>query len=847
MIIISDFILLQKAFTRVFSANNYNHQKEIGNLFSASVLLLITAFLAGCATAPKANLALGQMSTGNPQKAWEMISTELDHPTVSSKENLCEVHIAAIKILTTIVHYEFAPSDPDGVAKKSYDYVSKNCGEIEWKQGIAENLYGVYFQRTKRPGQAISHIKKAILLATRTYGRMVNENNLAVAYAEMGQFELRDFHRRKAIAIGDEYFKTRRTYKYSLDEFGERTAYKNILEYRMDDLSSLNSRTGALPEMHALWDKISAINAGWLSRETQYLAYLYAAQQFAIAGDTMFGRKLLNEAKITSAKYAHTNKEGVKADIQSAEARILIAEGRYKEASSLWQDWINKFERLSGKSLNENDFRIVGLAQELAENYDSAIEYLEKAIWALETRRSSFEVKSRGQFLSGSVVTTYWGLTRSYAGRYLKDRNEADFQSAVRAERMLRARQFGEMTGIAGKGSSDFNISALRLKADELLLDYVFTDSAIVILAISPDWHDLFLIPYDSKNFGDTLKRVRSQLSIPADVHGYIDDLQKISEAIIPQPIADRLSKVKKLIVMPDGYLTGIPFAIISKSSHQYTPMIRDHEVVLTPSISYLMAQRDSKEQVNYDKGMLALADPAYGPQDIPEAYMDDTKVFYTRAVSDFNLFTPLPETRIEVERISQLLGAENNTLLIGNKASKANLKMQQLKGFRYLHFATHGVLGNQIPNVYEPALVVAADNSGGGNFLLLSEIEGLELNNDLTVLSACDTGSGRYYTGEGVMGLSRGFLVAGSKSVLASLWPIDSMSTVDFMIRFYQHLRSGKSKAQALRLVQLELIGNTKESKASIERGISVSDKVQQPADMAHPYYWAAFVLTGE
>lgn len=246
-------------------------------------------------------------------------------------------------------------------------------------------------------------------------------------------------------------------------------------------------------------------------------------------------------------------------DLQSSEAQILTHEGKYREAAALWENWINRFPKVAGRSLQGNSFRLAGLAQEAAQNYDLAIEYLEKSISQFENVRSSFEVKSRGQVLSGLVVTSYWGLTRSYAARYLKEHNEKDFQGAVKAERMLRARQFG-----------------------------------------------------------------------------------------------------------------------------------------------------------------------------------------------------------------------------------------------------------------------------------------------DLTVLSACDTGSGKYYTGEGVMGLSRGFLVAGSRSVLASLWPIDSMSTVDFMTRFYQHLQSGKSKPEALRLVQLELM-DVKASRMSIERGIRLSGKAQEQTNISHPYYWAAFVLTGE
>lgn len=185
--------------------------------------------------------------------------------------------------------------------------------------------------------------------------------------------------------------------------------------------------------------------------------------------------------------------------------------------------------------------------------------------------------------------------------------------------------------------------------------------------------------------------------------------------------------------------------------------------------------------------------------------------------------------------------------IIAGQKATKANVLAQPLIGYRYLHFATHGILGNQVPGVFEPALVLSA-NSGQSDdaFLTLSEIEKMKLNSDLTVLSACDTGSGKYYTGEGIMGLSRGFLLAGSKSVLASLWPIDSRATVRFMLFFYKHLQAGKSKAESLRLTQLEFM-KTANTEGSSARGLKVTGKSTQSVKLSHPYYWAPFVLTGE
>lgn len=775
-----------------------------------------------------------------------MISEELAEPKVVSQEDLCELHVVTLKILVNIIDHDFAPSDPDSVAGKSYNYVMQNCREFKEKQGISESLYGVYFQNTKRSGLAIPHYKKSMqLLSGSLYDNLIGEHNIAVAYADIGKFELRDFHRSKAIKAGNEYINKRKTNNNGLTEASKYNEYKNILHQRIDDLSWSEDRTNALSEMRRLWKEIEAINTKWISKTTRYVDYIKLAQRFSKAGDFDFAYMLLDEAAHLAEKYPFHDTGMQKLDLQSARAKVLYDEGKYGESAALFEDWINRFQEVSGKALSGNDFRLAGLAQEAARIYDLAITYLEKAINPFETTRSSFEVRSRGQFLSGLMVTTYWGLIRSYAARYVIEGNEKDFRGAVRAAGMLRARQLGELLGIDRKGGPDLEISTLRLHPDELLLDYIFTDNAIVLFTISSAGHDLYMHPYDSKTFNAGLKELRSKIAVPGGPDKFVNNLQDISMTLM-KPLEGKLSKVKRLIIVPDGYLNSVPFALLSKSPDFYYPVINDHEIVLIPSISYLIARRNSTEQVDYDKSLFALADPAYGTRPAPETHRDDTEAFYSRAVKEFNLFTPLPETRTEVENIALLFSTGDKTLLYDKDASESNVKAHPLQGYRYLHFATHGVLGNQIPGINEPALVLAHEKSREDGFLTLSEIEKLKLNSDLTVLSACDTGSGKYYTGEGVMGLSRGFILAGSKSVLASLWPIDSQATVVFMTRFYEYLQAGKSKAESLRLTQLEFISN-KTFGASVERSVGIKQKIGPGAEYSHPYYWASFVLIGE
>jgi len=812
------------------------------------MLFFILLLFSGCA--PKANLAIGNLYTGNYQKAWNMISMELENPSVSSQKDLCEVRCAALQILRTLANYDFMPSDPDKTAKASYEYIFSNCQDYKDKIMISENNYGLYFLNTRRPGPAIRHFKSSKKLAgSDSFGNCANENNIASCYADMGKFELRDHYRKSAIEIGKEYLKTgfkstKRKYNKRLGEFSELNNFVIILQARLDELSWQKPAQKKHSEMRELWSEIKDIvSKPHFSKETRYVFYIRAIQAFSFANDTKFARQLLVQARELTRKYPYKNKSAVEVDLQSAEAKILEAEGKFKEAATLWDDWIKRFPKASNRHIPGNEFRLAGLAFESAKMYDRSIDCFEKSLSEFEKMRYSFKVKDRGEVISGLVATTYWGLLRSYVRKYLIHKNEQDFQGAIRAARMLRARQFGELIGIDPQVNDGLNFSELKLDPNELLVNIILTDRAIIVFVLAKDWHDVFITPYVLRSFIADAKKAKDQISKPSDSDMFIRYIQSISEVVL-NPVKDRLDRYKKLIVIPDGMLNGIPFNLLSVSSEEYYPLILNHEIILTPSLSYLIKTRNLEYRSKSDS-LLAFADPVYGSRKIPIEYQDDTRGFYVQTVNHLNLFDPLPETRTEVQNIVSLFNHSDITTFFGEEAAESKIKSLDLIRYRYLHFATHGILGNQIPGIDEPALVLAKENNQDG-FLTLSEVESLKLDSDLTVLSACNTGSGEYYTGEGVMGLSRGFLLAGSRSVLVSLWPVSSKATVELMTVFYEHLKSGKSKTESLRLAQLAIRDHNKAEDIG-ERGIVITSKKELAINYTHPFYWSPFVLIGE
>jgi CHAT domain-containing protein len=184
-----------------------------------------------------------------------------------------------------------------------------------------------------------------------------------------------------------------------------------------------------------------------------------------------------------------------------------------------------------------------------------------------------------------------------------------------------------------------------------------------------------------------------------------------------------------------------------------------------------------------------------------------------------------LPQTRAEVEEIGKIVGSDA-VILLGKDATETAFKKEPLDQFRILHLAVHGFADTQDPE--RSALVLGTDPKSSDDGLLQArEIMRLRLNAELTTLSACDSGVGKLQGQEGVSNLVEAFLVAGSKSVVASLWSADDTYASALMEQFYQRLARGEDTSSALRNAKLDLLAKY--------------------GDQVSPFYWAAFIAVGE
>jgi CHAT domain-containing protein len=309
-------------------------------------------------------------------------------------------------------------------------------------------------------------------------------------------------------------------------------------------------------------------------------------------------------------------------------------------------------------------------------------------------------------------------------------------------------------------------------------------------------------------------------------------------------PVRERI-RGKDLVIIPGGPLGYVPFEALVEDGHY---LIENHRIRYAPSLTALhLVHLWEKTRAKPQRPLWALADPVYdkaderaeGKADLAQASRDALAEYLTRATrgpsAAAERYHRLRFTNSEADAIRGLLGASDQDVLTGLHASEAAVKAASAKGLlaqaRYVHFATHGILG--LDTGQPPALVLSLvgndsshDADGGINdgFLRLDEVTRLQLNADLVVLSACETGKGRLYAGEGVTGLARAFLYAGSRGVVASLWAVDDRETATFMARMYTGLKDGQAAADALRAAKLEMIRAKKA-----------------------PVFWAPFILIGE
>jgi CHAT domain-containing protein/tetratricopeptide (TPR) repeat protein len=297
----------------------------------------------------------------------------------------------------------------------------------------------------------------------------------------------------------------------------------------------------------------------------------------------------------------------------------------------------------------------------------------------------------------------------------------------------------------------------------------------------------------------------------------------------------------KRLIVVADGALQFVPFAALpSPWSAAGEPLVEDHEIVMLPSASALDGMRAADpERRPAERALAILADPVFSAADprVPRAASalprnvgrrPDRELVRSASDTGTGTFQRLRFTADEARRIAAIAPPAGTVVVLGFDASRERALARDLQRYRFVHFATHALVNTRHPELSGIVLsLVSPEGNGQEGFLRLTDIYNLRLGADLVVLSACQTALGRDVRGEGLIGLTRGFMYAGARAVVSSLWDVRDEQTSELMTRFYRGmLRDGLRPAAALRAAQRSMLDD--------------------PA-WAAPVHWAGFVLQGE
>ena len=352
----------------------------------------------------------------------------------------------------------------------------------------------------------------------------------------------------------------------------------------------------------------------------------------------------------------------------------------------------------------------------------------------------------------------------------------------------------------------------------------------------------------------ETPEHRRARIKTAVEEAGRKADLELTGAAadlsrMILTPAAAQLGQ-KRLLIVADGALLYVPFAVLpspSSTKDGAAPLIIAHEIANAPSASTLaVLRREVQGRQPAPKLIAAIADPVFSRTDkrfttnprVPEAAVSLTNLpTLERGIYEIEDENPkitelsiprLPGTRREVEAILALAPKGEELQALDFKASREMVASPELGQYRYVHFATHGFLDSDHAELSGVLLSMYKENGEPQDgFLRAHEIYNLRIPAEMVVLSACQTGLGKEVKGEGLVGLTRGFMYAGTPRVVVSLWSVSDEGTAELMTRFYKGiLKDGMRPEQALRAAQISLIKDKK---------------------LSSPFYWAAFTLQGE
>jgi CHAT domain-containing protein/Tfp pilus assembly protein PilF len=385
---------------------------------------------------------------------------------------------------------------------------------------------------------------------------------------------------------------------------------------------------------------------------------------------------------------------------------------------------------------------------------------------------------------------------------------------------------------------------------DEALLVYLATEKVTWLWVLVRDDFALCRIEIGAKSLAEEVKSLRSRLDpeLNPDLFPFQASRAYALYQKIMGPAEPLLTGVRHLMIVADGALESLPMSVLvtkPPTQHLERPedhrgiawLARDYAVTVLPSVSSLGALRQFANAEHASAAFLGIGNPVLNGKPGHERGVVLASLFRGAIadVEEVRALPPLPDSADELRAISEKVGATEDDLLLGERASEPVLRQTPIERYKAVAFATHGLISGDLKGLAEPALVLTppaeatADNDG---LLTTSKIATLKFNADWVVLSACNTaaGDGTPDAG-GLSGLAKAFFYAGARSLLVSHWPVWSKAAVALTTGAFAELANDPAigRAEALRRSMVAMLAPA------------------NPPEFAHPLAWAPFVLAGE
>lgn len=667
--------------------------------------------------------------------------------------------------------------------------------------------------------QAISYANRAVDLINVNpgYERSLYflYNNLAEAYAKSQEYDNAETYFKKTVEFriqrfGEHHEEVYEGYRYFAEYFHQRSLYPEALDYYQLALE-------------ALYPNFEPAN---VYDNPEFVGYDNPEQLLYI----LFGK--------SSALYSYFLETGEMDALYSAEE--LFVTGYEKMDELIDNDYLDKssmhlFNRF-GEGLDQSIECLVQLYKKTDDqNYlEIAFQFIEKNKYILLYKEL---IRSHAYFEQGEEKQTYAeGILSSQIDELRLKISKIDNQDSLFENRNRLLKLLIDRENVTPKVAKkldlqrtpEFNKESLSLlqaqqllrNPHEVIIDYHKTSDKLFSFLVGIDFVDLIEIEW-SPELDQNINVLKNHLSMSyVDSRG-IDEYQSSAYFIyqhILEPIEKKLSirdSVHRIIIVPDGPLATLPFdALVTDTMKEPSGYWSLNYLCKKYSISY--AYSLSILEKNLSRGL-----DKKNPKMLAMAYSNvSNNESDERIERDIN---ELPYSGLEIDNISKHL---KTTAFLGEDATESSFK-NEAQEYAIIHLAIHGQADTA--NMFNSRLIFNLDKAQlDDGKLHAHELYSLNLSKlDMAVLSACETGIGKQYEGEGVFSIARGFAYAGCPAIIMSLWKVNDKATAELMDNFYKFLVEGMQKDEALRMAKLDYIANSDDFGA-------------------HPANWAAFIPLG-